>query len=232
MDTTRRSLITAGLVAGAGLALHASAATAGPQPPKQPAGLTRFQVVLFDGFEVTDALAPFDVLKIASHVGAPFEVELVTVNDAEEVTALDNVRVKRTARLDAAADVLIVPGAPALWRGGGMPPGLESAVRAWRAAGKTLATVCTGAVFIARMGLLANRNANTHHAAHAVIQQLGANLIQARVVDDGDLLSSAGVTSGIDLAIYLVERYAGPQLAFATEQVVEHERRGTVWRAS
>lgn len=230
MDTTRRSLITAGLVAGAGLALQATSAAA--QPAKQPGGLTKFQVVLFDGFEVTDALAPFDVLKIASHVGAPFEVELVTVNDAEEVTALDGVRVKRTARLNAAGDVLVVPGAPALWRGGGTPPGLESAVRAWRSAGKTLATVCTGAVFIARMGLLANRNANTHRAAHDVIKQLGANLIQARVVDDGDLLSSAGVTSGIDLAIYLVERYAGPQLAFATEQVVEHERRGSVWRAS
>jgi transcriptional regulator GlxA family with amidase domain len=196
-------------------------------------GRVKIQVLIFDGFEVTDALAPFDVLKIASRVGAPFDVSLVTMEGAaEEVTALDGVKVKRTATFDPTADLLIVPGAPALWRNNVMPAGLAATLQAWTASrGKTLVTVCTGAVFAARAGVITGRNANTHKAAVEVVRQLGVNVIGARVVDDGNLISSAGVTSGIDLALYLVERHAGSQVAFATEQIVEYERRGTVWKA-
>ncbi|MFI5272121.1 MAG: hypothetical protein ACHQ4H_03700 [Ktedonobacterales bacterium] len=51
------------------------------------------------------------------------------------------------------------------------------------------------------------------------------------MVDDGDLLSSGGVTSGLDLALWLVERFAGPRVATEVERRMEYERRGTVWRA-
>ncbi len=56
--------------------------------------------------------------------------------------------------------------------------------------------------------------------------------IDARVVDDGDLVSGAGVTSGLDLGLYLLERELGPRIAHAVEQLFAHERRGTVWRAA
>lgn len=214
------------------LALFTTAASAQAEQARPAPGPVKIQIVLFDGFEVTDALAPFDALKISSKVGAPFEVNLVTLDDdVEEVTALDGVRVKRTARFDANADILIVPGAPALWRQNSTPPGLAAALQSWTARRKTLVTVCTGAVFAARAGVMNGRNVNTHRAAADVIRALGVNLISARVVDDGNIISSGGVTSGIDLALYLVERYASAQLAIATEQILEYERRGTVWRA-
>lgn len=214
------------------LALFTTAAAAQAEQARPAPGPVKIQIVLFDGFEVTDALAPFDALKISSKVGAPFEVNLVTLDDdVEEVTALDGVRVKRTARFDANADLLIVPGAPALWRQNSTPPGLAAALQSWTARRKTLVTVCTGAVFAARAGVMNGRNVNTHRAAADVIRALGVNLISARVVDDGNIISSGGVTSGIDLALYLVERYASAQLAIATEQILEYERRGTVWRA-
>ena len=59
----------------------------------------------------------------------------------------------------------------------------------------------------------------------------GVTVVDARVVDDGDLVSSGGVTSGLDLALYLLERSYGPRIAHAVEQLFEYERRGTVWRA-
>ncbi len=229
-----RSVTPSLLALGALLLLTtiASAQVSQAHESRPPPGPVKIQIVLFDGFEVTDALAPFDALKIASKVGAPFEVNLVTLdNDVEEVTALDGVRVKRTALFDANADLLIIPGAPALWRQNSTPPGLAAALQAWTARRKTLVTVCTGAVFAARAGVMAGRNVNTHHAAFDVIRALGVNLVTARVVDDGNIISSGGVTSGIDLALYLVERYASAQLAIATEQILEYERRGTVWRA-
>jgi transcriptional regulator GlxA family with amidase domain len=62
-----------------------------------------------------------------------------------------------------------------------------------------------------------------------VLDATGAHAVQARVVDDGDLVTAGGVTSGLDLGIYLLEREYGPQIARSVETLFEYERRGTVW---
>jgi transcriptional regulator GlxA family with amidase domain len=54
--------------------------------------------------------------------------------------------------------------------------------------------------------------------------------VYARVVDDGDLVTAGGVTSGLDLALHLLERSYGPTVAIAVEKLFEYERRGTVWK--
>jgi transcriptional regulator GlxA family with amidase domain len=54
--------------------------------------------------------------------------------------------------------------------------------------------------------------------------------VNARVVDDGDLVTTAGVTSGLDLGLYLLEREIGPRVARAVEDLFAYERRGVVWR--
>lgn len=64
----------------------------------------------------------------------------------------------------------------------------------------------------------------------AVLEAAGAIPIKARVVDDGNLVTGGGVTSGIDVALHLVERTLGPRIAHAVEILFEYERRGTVWR--
>ena len=79
-------------------------------------------------------------------------------------------------------------------------------------------------------GLLRGRHATTHHSAIADLRAAGAEVVAARVVDDGDLISSGGVTSGLDLALWLVERFLGAALSVAIEGQIEYERRGTVWR--
>ncbi|HTU62666.1 MAG TPA: DJ-1/PfpI family protein, partial [Polyangiales bacterium] len=189
MTMTRREWVSNSLVAGLGVAVAGSFAQRArahdddDHPPETPPATLRVQVAIFDGFEVTDALAPFDVLKIAGKSGTPIETTLVTVNGEAEVTALDDVRVKPTAAFDPTADVLLVPGAPALWRSGVTPTGLAEALAAFREPGKLLGTVCTGAVYAARAGLLQGRNANTHKAAQALIVELGAILQPVRVVD-------------------------------------------------
>lgn len=58
-----------------------------------------------------------------------------------------------------------------------------------------------------------------------------AILVNARIVDDGDLVTGGGVTSGLNVALYLVGRELGPRIALAVEQLFEYERRGTVWKA-
>jgi transcriptional regulator GlxA family with amidase domain len=95
--------------------------------------------------------------------------------------------------------------------------------------GTILAAICTGSMLLAAAGLLRGRPATTHHGALEDLRTAGAEVIRARVVDDGDIVTAGGVTSGLDLALWLVERFAGPQLAVAVEQRLEYERRGTVW---
>jgi transcriptional regulator GlxA family with amidase domain len=63
-----------------------------------------------------------------------------------------------------------------------------------------------------------------------VLDATGVRAVPARIVDDGDLVSAGGVTSGLDLGLYILEREFGPRVAHAVETLFEYERRGIVWR--
>ena len=94
----------------------------------------------------------------------------------------------------------------------------------------TVATVCGGSLGLGLAGLLEGRPATTHHRGREMLDATGAHAVHARVVDDGDFVSDAGVTSGLDLGLHLLEREIGPRIAHAVEGLFAHERRGTVWR--
>jgi Transcriptional regulator containing an amidase domain and an AraC-type DNA-binding HTH domain len=68
----------------------------------------------------------------------------------------------------------------------------------------------------------------THHGAIEDLRASGADIVDARVVDDGDIVTAGGVTSGLDLALYLLEREFGPELAADVAETMAHERRGPV----
>ena len=85
---------------------------------------------------------------------------------------------------------------------------------------------------LAMAGLLEGRSVVTHHLGMDVLDATGAHAVDARVVDDGDLITAAGVTSGLDLGLYLLERELGPRIAHSVEQLFAYERRGTTWRAA
>ncbi|MDT5364371.1 MAG: hypothetical protein QOC69_6133 [Mycobacterium sp.] len=93
----------------------------------------------------------------------------------------------------------------------------------------TVATVCGGSLALAMAGLIDGRNAATQLLGMDVLEATGVNTVHVRVVDDGDLVTAGGVTSGLDLALHLLERSYGPRVAIEVEQLFEYERRGTVW---
>jgi transcriptional regulator GlxA family with amidase domain len=196
----------------------------------------RVEILVFDGFDDLDGLAPLRVLRGAATIGAPFDVALVTLEPATEVTTSSGLRVVPDGVLGDTVDVLVVPGggwatraergAWAEYRQGAIPDAIARLHRA----GTVVATVCTGGMLAARAGITDGRPATTHHMAIDELRASGAEIVHARVIDDGDLVSSGGVTSGIDLALWLIERFAGPELAARIEGNLEYERRGTVWR--
>ena len=205
------------------------------------------QIVLFDGFDMLDALAPYEVFSFASEVtGGRIGVKLVTAEDHDLISSgIVGLEMRAHGKLDLNEEgIIVLPGASGPVDEDS-PNSLFSHVT--RAAqgllGKrmieaftkddlTIATVCGGSMLLSFLGLLKGRNATTHHMGLDIIKQNGANVIPARVVDDGKLISAGGVTSGIDLAMYLVEKYCGTDAALAVEQMFEYERRGIVWKAT
>jgi transcriptional regulator GlxA family with amidase domain len=204
------------------------------------------QIVLFDGFDLLDVVAPFEVLTAGSmFAGDWLRVELVSAEGARLVpSGPGGVTLQAIAGIDLqSANLLIVPGAGGRVEGDGpdtVPAILGRALEtelteilrtALAKPGLTVATVCGGSLLLALGGMLQGRPAVTHHLGMEVLGATGAIPIKARVVDDGDLITAGGVTSGLDLGLYLVERELGPRIAHAVETLFEYERRGTVWQA-
>jgi transcriptional regulator GlxA family with amidase domain len=195
-------------------------------------------IVLFDGFDELDAIGPFEVLKNAAQRGADFSVRLVSWSGASEVVAAHGLRVATESQSEVPQrpDIVIIPGggwndrnpqgARAEAERGELPARLVELHRQ----GTTIAAVCTGAMIVASAGLLRGRAAITHHAAVDDLGGAGAQVIPARVVDDGEVITCGGVTSGLDLALWLVERFAASEIARHVESEMEYERRGDVWR--
>jgi transcriptional regulator GlxA family with amidase domain len=80
-------------------------------------------------------------------------------------------------------------------------------------------------MLLAEAGVTDGRRAVTHASALDELRASGAEVVDARVVDDGDLLTAGGVTSGLDLALYVVEREFGAAVADRVATVIEYERR-------
>ncbi|MEV5816492.1 DJ-1/PfpI family protein [Streptomyces mutabilis] len=218
------------------------------------------QVVLFDGFDPLDVIAPYEVLYAGGTASdGAVTVELVTAEGPREViSGTGGLALRAAGALDLErADMILVPGALGRVGEPGEVPDEEPGTGEWRQdefipvlLGRTLttelpallkqamddpditvATVCGGSLVLAMAGLLEGRHATTHHLGLDMLDATGAHAIRARVVDDGDLITGAGVTSGLDLGLYLLERELGPRIAHAVEELFAHERRGTVWRA-
>lgn len=200
----------------------------------------QFQILIFDGFDELDAIAPYEVLQDAVRSKKGDSVDLVTVEAAAGITADHGLKVRPSGVLDLKKrpDVLIVPGGGWIDRS---PHGafseaqrgvIPKAIKSLHKSGTVCAAVCTGAMLLASAGILKKRPATTHHGAIKDLEASGANVVHARVVDDGSVVTAGGVTSGLDLGLWLVERFYGSQLAHKIEAQLEYERRGTVWKST
>jgi transcriptional regulator GlxA family with amidase domain len=198
------------------------------------------QFVLFDGFDPLDVIAPFEAVGAGGVISeGAIDVELVSAEGPREVpSGVGPLSLRATARLDPdRADLIVIPGAagqmsaiPAVL-GRTLQTELPALLKvALDKPGLTVATVCGGSLVLGMAGLIAGRPATTHYTGLDALAATGAVVVDARVVDDGDLVTAAGVTSGLDLGLYLLERELGPRIAHAVEQLIAHERRGVVWR--
>ena len=193
-------------------------------------------ILLFDEVEVLDFAGPFEVFSRTrlspgiesrrSEESAPFHVFTVAVG-GDLVTATGGMRVLPDFATKAAPpiDVLVVPG------GFGTRALLHDvALLTWirhvATSAHRVTSVCTGALLLASAGLLAGRRATTHWGALALLKEIDQTIqveTHLRVVEDG-LVTSAGVSAGIDMAFAIVEAMHGRAVADETARYMDYPR--------
>ena len=186
-------------------------------------------IIAFDGVDEMDALGPLEVLRSAERAGAAMRTRLVTRTPQPHVTGSFGLRFLPDGTYAPGADLVVVPGGSwaaraevGVWGEAQRGEWLPLLARA--AEDAVMAGVCSGSMLLARAGVIGYRRANTHRTAWADLREAGATLVADRVVDDGDLITAGGVTSGIDLALWVVERYAGRELADQVAERMEYHR--------
>jgi putative intracellular protease/amidase len=180
----------------------------------------KIAVALFEGVTALDAVGPYEVLQRLP--GA----EVVFVGHSKGELRTDNgflgLVVDRTFDELPDPDIIVVPGGV-----GTRALVDDSAILDWiRKAHETTqftTSVCTGSLLLAAAGLLRGRTAATHFAARHLLVKYGATPSEDRVVFEGKIITAAGVSSGIDMALHLAERLADATTAMALQLMIEYD---------
>ena len=196
--------------------------------PDQLAATKHIGILLFDDVEELDAVGPWEILAnwTLNHPKDGWTVSFVS-KDGQPV------RAAKGLVLGAHHSFADVPSMQVLIHPGGQ--GTRGLMRdedhlAWvreqSAIVPLMTSVCTGALVYAAAGLLARRPATTHWQSLDLLHELDSSIDvedTARFVDDGDVITSAGVSAGIDMALHLVARLAGPDHARAVRRDVQYD---------
>ncbi|MBX3276165.1 MAG: DJ-1/PfpI family protein [Sandaracinaceae bacterium] len=175
---------------------------------------------LFDRITALDAVGPYEVLSRLPGARVRFAGEAVgpVTTDNGFLRLMADVSIDEIDR----ADLLVVPGGYGTRRLERAPRVLEW-VRAIDATSRYTTAVCTGSFVLGAAGLLEGRRATTHWAWLEQLAKYGAVPVRERVVDEGRIVTAAGVSSGIDMALRLAATLAGPELAQAIQLGIEYD---------
>ena len=196
--------------------------------PLAPASTRHIGLLLFDDVEELDAVGPWEVLSYWTlhHPEDGWSISCVS-RDGAPVVAAKGLTLSAHHSMSGVPplDVLIHPG------GQGTRPLMRNAqhlawVRVQAATVPLMTSVCTGALVYATAGLLADRPATTHWESLDLLHELDPTIDvdpDARYVDDGDIITSAGVSAGIDMALHLVARFAGVDRAREVRRAIQYD---------
>jgi transcriptional regulator GlxA family with amidase domain len=201
------------------------AGTASLKPPAQ--GSIPVAFLISDGAVIIDFCGPWEVFHDASVPGLPNEAfRLYTVAETTKpVQAMGGMTIipNYTFETAPAPKVIVIPA-----QGGKSEATLNWIRKAAKGADVTM-SVCTGAFLLARSGLLSGKAATTHHAAYKTLAMEFPDIRVkrgVRFVEEGSLASAGGLSSGIDLALRVVERYFGREVATETAYQMEYQGEG------
>ena len=178
-------------------------------------------ILLYDGMTALDAIGPYEVFQAPT-----LATDVRFVAREKGVKRTDFGRLRLTADYSLAEttshDIMVVPGTAFLQAVMEDQLVLEWIAQVHRTT-KWTTSVCTGALGLAAAGVLQGLKATTHWLAHDILQQFGAIPTKARVVRDGKVVTAAGVSSGIDMALTLIAEEFGADAAQLIQLLIEYD---------
>lgn len=183
-------------------------------------------ILIFDDVEVLDFAGPFEVFSVTSQELKQNVFEVFTVAEKPIVKARGGLSINAAYALDNCPqpDILIVPG------GIGTRPLLKNeTVLHWiqktQENCEHLLSVCTGAMLLGKLGLLDGLPSTTHHTTFDEYQVIAPKTIlirNKRFVDNGKIVTSGGISAGIDMSLYMVEKLLGREAVEKTVKEMEY----------
>lgn len=186
-------------------------------------------ILIFDDVEVLDFAGPFEIFSVTglrSEGEPPFNVYTVADDDGV-VMARNKLSINPHYAIDNCPppDILVIPGGYGTRREMNNPVLLDW-VRQQAARVELTTSVCTGALMLGKAGLLEGLAATTHYGAYDLLQEIAPNTEVRRgerFVDNGGIITSAGVQAGMDMSLHIIARLLGAEAARETAHYIEYE---------
>ncbi len=204
--------------------------------PQLPIPMRTVAILLFNEIEVLDFAGPFEVFGVAGLRSGSRPFQVITVAERGPVYARNGLSINPMYLLNdhPEPDILIVPGGGG-FKADGTPfgsrremenPAVLNWVRRHTATAELVLSVCTGSLILGKAGLLENRAATTHFMALDAMRQTNPTttvVANERWVDAGSIITSAGISAGIDMSLYVVGRLLGQEAANETARYMQYD---------
>jgi transcriptional regulator GlxA family with amidase domain len=180
----------------------------------------KIAILLYDDFTALDAIGPYEVLRILPGAEIQFVAKTTGVvrSDARSL----GVVIDHDIGSVRSADILVVPGGPGQ-EDAERDPAILDWVRTIHQTTQWTTSVCTGSLILGAAGVLKGLRATTHWMFQERLREFGAEPTLERVVEQGKVVTAAGVSSGIDMALRLVARIAGDDVAQSIQLAIEYD---------
>jgi transcriptional regulator GlxA family with amidase domain len=195
-----------------------------PQTAAPSEAPTTIAVVLYPGLTALDLVGPLQVLTTLERLAPRYRTVVVGERLAPVATDLPlRLTPDRTFAQVPRPDVVLVPGGRVPTIRAMSDPAVRAYVRAAAASAELVASVCTGSLLLAAVGLLEGRRATTNWFFSGVLAPFGATYRRERWVEDGEVITAAGVSAGIDMALYLVARLTDEATARRVQLAMDYD---------
>lgn len=180
-------------------------------------------IYIYNGVTMLDAIGPYEILRNVKGVNIKF-----VSKEKGEITADSQfVQINSKYGIDdiSTADILLIPGSTIAFVREMKDKKVLNWIKKIDLTTQRTVTVCTGSIILAATGVLKNKKATSHWKPINLLSEFDVEPMRERIVDEGKYITAAGVSAGIDMAIYLVNQLKGEKAAKAAQLTIEYDPR-------
>ncbi|MEM8524084.1 MAG: DJ-1/PfpI family protein [Bacteroidota bacterium] len=181
----------------------------------------RIVIYIYNGMTMLDAIGPYEILRNVKGTNIKF-----VSKEKGEITADSHfVSINSKYSIDeiSSADILLIPGSTIAFVREMRDQEVLNWIRKVDRTTQRTVSVCTGSMILAATGLLENKKVTSHWRPIKLLSEFGVEPTRERIVDEGKYITAAGVSSGMDMAIYLINQLKGEKVAKAAQLSIEYD---------